>query len=612
MKQYLTLVLALCISFSYAQETKLIKGVLPVAKRIKLSDHAAQDWHVNIQSIHESPKHTTDLTEKKAMLAAMRRKHEAESGKHNGAVPQVPLISDTFAGNGTQPATPPDNTMAISNAGVVVSCVNTQIMVFDSTGNQLMSSSLSNFANQLGFYNAISDPRVIYDPVQDAFIVLFFSGSSSANSKIIVAFSESNDPTSYWSFYVLSGNLLNDTTWSDYPVVSVTQNDFFVTFNHLQNGDYFPHGFRYSVIWQIDKQSGYNADTIRYNYWHQVSYGGVPVWNIATVQGGSTLSGPNAYFLSVRPSDLTNDSIFLHQISNSYLSGTAQLTTTLLRTSTPYGLSPDAPQVDGQYLATNDARILSAMIENDKIQYVENSIDPAYASAGVYIGSISNVSTAPVATGQIIGYDTIGLGYPSIAYIGNGANDDRAIVTCSYLPAHGYPGTAAIYLDNTGTPSDLLVIKQGQSPVDVLVDTIERWGDYTTIQKRYNVPNTAWLSGSYTDTIKQYQTWIAELTNTESASLGVAQISPMQGSALYPNPAHEQFTVTFDLADDAWCKFTLVDVQGKVVRLLLEDNIDAGTNQFSFSTAYLAAGTYFLHINSGEKNILTKPVVIER
>jgi hypothetical protein len=81
---------------------------------------------------------------------------------------------------------------------------------------------------------------------------------------------------------------------------------------------------------------------------------------------------------------------------------------------------------------------------------------------------------------------------------------------------------------------------------------------------------------------------------------------------LYPNPASDNFTVSFDLADDTWCRFTLLDAQGKVVRLLLEDNIDAGTNQFSFSTAYLAAGTYFLHISSGENNILTKPIVIER
>jgi hypothetical protein len=164
---------------------------------------------------------------------------------------------------------------------------------------------------------------------------------------------------------------------------------------------------------------------------------------------------------------------------------------------------------------------------------VENTVDPTYGSAGVYVGTISNVSTAPVASGQILSYDTMDLGYPSIAYIGNGANDDRALITCSYLPAHGYPGTGAFYIDNTGTASDMLHIKEGLAPVYEILDSQERWGDYTTIQKRYNVPNTAWLSGSYTDTLKQYETWIASILNTESA-LGVPAIPAPKAQSVHP------------------------------------------------------------------------------
>lgn len=612
LKKAFTLLCILISIGSFAQNADLLKGTLPLKKVIRFSDPNLQDWNPSIQNITEAPDEVSDIKAKKSYLDSLRKVRQPHpQTKQLRSVAPTPLLLDSFPGNPTLPSTPTDNTMAISNAGIIVSCVNTQVKVMDTTGLPLSTLSLTAFASSLGYYSAVSDPRVIYDPVQDQFILVFFSGSRSSNSEIIVAFSQSNDPTGAWNFYALSGNLLGDSTWSDYPILSVTNDDFFMTYNHLANDSFFPAGFKYSVIWQINKQNGYNADTLKYNYWHNINYGGKPVWNICNVQGGSTLTGPNAYFLSVRPHDLTNDTIFLHEINNSYISGTAQLTTTMLRTNTPYGLPPNAPQIDGQHLATNDARILSALIENDRIHYVQNTIDPAFTSAGVYVGLISGVSSSPVATGQIIGYDTMDLGYPSIAYAGIGYSDNRTMITCSYLPAHGYPGTAAFYVDNTGNISDILRIKDGSSPIDMLIDSTERWGDYTTIQRRYNSPGTLWLSGSFTTASKTYQTQIAKIYNTDNSMLsGIGTVPQPSHQLLYPNPAKNTFTVEFDLVSDMHCRFELTDGGGRLVRLLLDDQVDAGTNRFSFNTAYLSTGTYHLLIHSGEKTILSKPVII--
>jgi hypothetical protein len=597
---------------AFSQNADLVKGSLPLKKVIRFSDPAVQDWNPVIQNIREAPKPTSDIAEKKAMLDSMRRNRTVHPHtKQLRSAAPMPVLVDSFAGNPSFGVTPPDNTMAISNAGMIVSCVNTQIKILDTTGHVFSTTSLPAFANQLGFYSAVSDPRVIYDPGQDQFILVFFSGSRSTNSEVIVAFSQSNDPTGAWNFYQFSGNLLQDSTWSDYPLLSITNDDFFMTFNHLANDSFFPAGFKYSVVWQVNKQNGYTGDTMAFNYWHNIRYAGKPVWNICTVQGGSGLTGPNAYFLSVRPHDLSNDTVFLHQITNSYISGTAQLTTTMLRTNTPYGLPPNAPQIDGQHLATNDARILSALIENDRIHYVQNSIDPAYTSAGVYVGLISHVSSSPVATGQIIGYDTVDLGYPSIAYAGLGASDNRTMLTCSYLPAHGYPGTAAFYIDNSGNVSNMLPIKEGRSPVDMLIDSLERWGDYTTIQRKYNTPGVLWLNGSYTDGANGYQTQIAKLFNSDNSILsGIDNIKRSTNQVLYPNPAKNTFTVQFDLDEDTHCRFELIDEQGRLLRLLLDDAVDAGTNRFSFNTTYLSAGRYQLLVIADGNTILDKPVII--
>src|SRR6185295_12022057 len=151
----------------------------------------------------------------------------------------------------------------------------------------------------------------------------------------------------------------------------LSDSDLFITFNQLKDGFDWKTGFRYSVIWQIDKARGYAGDTLKFNYWHGIEFNGKPVWNVCPVQGGSQPSGPETYFVSVRSSDLNNDTVFLHSVTGSYQSGNASYSSKVLKTNLAYGMPPNAEQKDGQFLATNDARVLCGIFENDKIQYVQ-------------------------------------------------------------------------------------------------------------------------------------------------------------------------------------------------------------------------------------------------
>lgn len=584
----------------------------PPSGVINFSDTSLQDWEPFLQNLKEQPEPAGYDPVLKQLLLQRRLNHQ--SSPHSGSARSAiapPVMLNNFTANNAQ-GTPNDNHIAVSNNGKVVSVVNTNIRIYDEIGTQLYSKTLSTFANALGIFSDISDPRILYDPAADRFIIMFFSGGESLFSTIIVGFSQSNDPTQQWNLYALSGNMLNDTTWSDYPIVTVSDHDFFMTFNHLRDGYDWKTGFRYSAIWQIDKQRGYNGDTLQFNFWHDILYNGRPVWNVCPIQGGSGPSGPETYFVSVRPGDLSNDSVFLHSISNSQQSGNAQYTIKQLTTNTNYGLPPGALQKDGQYLATNDARVLSGFIENDKIQYVQNTIDPATMTAGVYVGEIDNPSSSsPSATGQIISNDTVDFGYPSIAYIGNNQWDSRAMITCSYSSPDTFPGTVAFYKDAAGNISEMLVVKPGERAVNVLADTIERWGDYSGIQRKYNEPNTAWLAGSYVYPSQAYRTWIAKVVNTDSTVVSaVPDIGPDLETKLYPNPASNQFKLQLVVPDDSYMQFSLYNLQGQLVRKLLEGHFDEGEADFSFNTQYLAAGTYLLNISNKGALLRTEKIVI--
>jgi hypothetical protein len=617
--KYFIALLVIAISLSvYAQNTTVQvdrNGAAPLAKSINFSDPALQDWDPFVLTITEGPKEDEDYIPEKEIVDQRRAQHVRINTQNNarGTTPPAPIMLNNFTANTAQ-GTPNDNHVAVSDSGIVVSVVNSNIRVYNDTGLVLMSKGLSSFAFSLGILQNISDPRVIYDPIEKRFIVIFFSGSASNTSKVIVAFSQTPDPTGTWNFYKLSGNYLNDTTWSDYPIVTISDKDLFMTFNQLRDNSDWQTGFRYSIIWQIDKHRGYNGDTLKYNYWHNIEYNGNPVWNVCPVQGGSNPSGPETYLLSVRPHDLNSDTVFLHTITDSYQSGNAQFSTKVLTTNVPYGLPPNALQKDGQHLATNDARVLSGFVENNRIQYVQNTVDPATMTASVYLGNVDLSNTAsPVVTGQIISTDTIDYGYPSIAYIGNGAFDNRAIITCSYSSTDTFPGTVAFYSDANGNISEKLVVKTGESGVNILNDSLERWGDYTGVQRVYNEPNTAWLSGSYVNTSHRYLSWVAKVVNTDSALVSsINDVRKDFKSIVYPNPASEKFTLQIDLPEHNYVGFQLYDLNGRLVKTLLEDNFKEGQSIFSFNTQYLSSGIYFLKIYDRGSLLHTEKIVISR
>jgi hypothetical protein len=615
-----TFVFFFCVQFYFSNaqisNAQASKGKAAIQLQVSFAETNEPDWDVNITNIKRQPEPASDYGNNKAIVNSLRK--EKLNGNANSTSrgsrdvePLPPVLLNNFTANLSQ-GTPNDNHIAVSNDDKIVSVVNTNVRVYNDTGLQLYQRSLSAFAATLGTFASVSDPRVLYDPVADRFILLFFAGSTSTTSKIIVAFSKTADPLGLWNFYSLPGNYLNDTTWSDYPIVTLSNSDLFMTFNHLRDNQGWQTGFRYSAIWQIDKAKGYAGDSLEFTFWHDVRFDGKPIWSVCPVQGSFQSSGTESYFLSVRPGDLDNDTVFLHTITNSHVSGNAQFSTKVLKNPVRYGLPPNAPQKDGQFLATNDARVLCAIIENNKIQYVQNTVDFPTVRSSVYVGEIDNPNTAnPTLSAQLIKSSVYEYAYPSIASISNNQFDNRSFITCSYTSLDTFPGTVVFYKDAQGNISEPLVVKQGERGVNVLLDTVERWGDYTGIQRKYNEPNTAWLSGSYVAFSAAYRTWIAKVVNTDSAEVSsFRKVNDAASAKVYPNPVNDRMNVMIELPSDNFMRFDLFDVNGNLVRTLLEDHCKPGTNNFSFNKIPLASGIYMLSIFNHGKLFETKKLIV--
>lgn len=583
---------------------------VPLAKTIDFGASIA-DYDPKILLLKSTAPAPLSEAKKNKLLLDQQRKFRTKPKSLDKKAAPAPLVVTGFSGNTTQ-STPNDNDLAISNAGMIVSVVNSNFNVYDSTGKYLFGRSLSAFANVLGALNRTFDPRVVYDPVEDRFIIVFLQGSTSADTRIIVAFSQENDPTKKWNFYVLPGNVTGDASWSDYPILSLSKDELFVTVNRVKDNTPWQTGFVTSYIWQCDKKAGYAGnDTINPKLYHDISYNGQSIWNVCPVKGGSTLYGPKMFFLSQRPSDLQNDTLFLHELTNTNASGNATLKTTVLRTNTTYGLQPNAIQPNGKRLQTNDARILSACYENGFIHYVGNTIDTALFVPAVYYGRVYGVyGNNPTVEGKIISYDSMDIGYPSISYIGGGEGDNSMLITFSHVSPTQFPGTSVVFADRAGNLSAPVFAKKGEGNIAVIGDSIERWGDYTGNQRKYNEPGVCWVNGSWGSNTGGNKTWIAKIKTTDP-TLATKQIDPtITQTILYPNPTASVFTLEFSIAQTQKLSFDIIDITGKRVVTLLNEYVKAGLNQFSFTTNDLANGTYFLIIKHENKIIQQEKIVV--
>jgi hypothetical protein len=476
---------------------------------------------------------------------------------------------------------------------------------------------LSAFTQPINNLHQEFDPKVIYDPVQDRFVLVCLVGFTDSTSKIIVGFSQTNNPAANWNLYALPGDPLNVGLWSDYPMLSMTNKELFLTVNYLYNDSSWQTGFVETLVWQMKKDSGYVGSTLGSELHYNIKYNNKPIRNLCPVKGGSQFYGPNMYFISNRNLASQNDTVFLVNITDTIGAPTQTLTVKTLTASVPYYFPPDGRQTNTlQTLATNDCRNLGAFLENNKIQYVHNTMNPTNSLVTVYYGVIENPSApVPTVTGYHIPNDTVDFAYPNISYAGIGSSDNTAIISFDHSSPKIFTGVSAIRADAQGNFSPVLRIQNGATFVNLLQSNLERWGDYTGSQRRYNKPGEIWMSGYYgyshsLNFPNAHAAWVAQIA-TGGIATEVQEMVKEQAAMLYPNPAREVFMIEFELEKPEYLSFELYDVQGKLVKVLLRDWVKVNNNVFSFKTDHLNKGIYFLKIKGNYQTAITKKVIVE-
>lgn len=529
-----------------------------------------------------------------------RRDPDAGRMSRTAAPPPPPVIVRAFVPDSIT-GIPPDNYLAVNGDSGGIHVMNTNIATVNvRTGAVLNRRSLNSFTSSVGIGTPLTqqfygryDPKVMYDPIANRFFFVTLAGVNQYNW-IILAFSQTSDPDGAWNFYKLYGNYANDTLWFDYPTISITRDEVFLTGNKLIFDGSFQLGFRKSVVYQIRKRDGYAGDTLRMRIWDSVNFGGAPVRNIFPVKGGSSLKGPEQYFLSVRNMASLNDSVFLLRIGDTIGGANHTMSIVPMKSNLTYGFPPNGRQRNAtEKLQTNDARVLGAYIEDDEIQFVSTTVQPSTGADAIYHGIIRNVGSAPSVTASYITVDTMDFAYPNISYSGKHGGNNTSIISFDYAGPRHFPGVAAVFWDGSAH-SSVLEVKRGDSSIRVLQDTVQRWGDYTGSQPHPGGAGSVWTVGLYGRRNRTYGNWMALLGNPNVSAVPLPTAAEAIPSIVYPNPAAQYIRLRFNLLQDAHLRFAIYTMTGALVDEVTQAKARRGENEMVFNTAALPPGQYLL------------------
>jgi len=547
--------------------------------------------------------------------------------------------------------TPNDNHIAVGNDGKIVSVMNTVIRVHNDTGKVIKAFTLENFAlnpnikkDPIPTLNRTYDPRVVYDPYTDRYIVLYMHGTTDKTSFIVVGFSSSNDPAKPWYVYKVPGTPIQDSVWSDYPIVSQTKEDLFFTVNLLHNGSSWEEGFVEAVIWQLNKDDGYRGDTLNKNFFHNIKYDGVSIWSICAIQNGPMPGGVDNYFLSVRPYAQQNDTVFVHRITNTLRSGQANYELGVFKSPIKYGFPASALVPDTAFrLRTNDARVLSGVRMGSQLHYFQNCMNFNTMQVHIMHGSIYNLTlpsgkmapfSTPNKTGKVGMHatapkkwneggaslkahlytnDSLDFGYPAVAAAGMEPNsesdplDPSMLVTSVFSGRKHFPGTGAFYINRYGEHSNYQILKKGQSIINYtfIKPAEQRRGDYEGIQSKFNEKGVFYLVGSWGKTNSMFA-YVARVKLKDTV-----YDNPIAEVRVFPVPTTENLQVEIQNGSAASIKGQIYSMDGKLISAKSPSanqtlaipgdesfslSLEPGTHRYALHTLGLPKGVYILRL----------------
>ena len=356
----------------------------------------------------------------------------------------------------------------------LVTTLNTQVRIQTKDSNIISTVSLVSFWSATG-KGDVFDPRIVYDQISERWITMACASRKSAGSSILLAASQTPDPTGVWNFYTIDADPA-DTLWFDYGNMGFSNDKICISGNMFNNVDNKPgDGGRMFSINKANVYSGAALGAITRT--RGVRFGtcpAIPFDNNTTCYAISVWNGGLAllkfYSITGSAGSATVNDLGLVD----YGSGNGWAA----------GLGNCLPQ-SGSAIKVNggDERIQSVVSRNGKIFWTNNFYWPLAAPTycGIQYGSFTTNTKVPLNFAGI--WNSTGdemFSFPNLAV--NGSED--VAVAFSYFSKTTFPSAAVAYGTNNLSLT-YSIVKSGEAPYTFGFpndSTIRyRWGDYMSV-----------------------------------------------------------------------------------------------------------------------------------
>ena len=163
-------------------------------------------------------------------------------------------------------------------------------------------------------------------------------------------------------------------------------------------------------------------------------------------------------------------------------------------------------------------------------------------------------------------------------------------------------------MDNDAEYSDQIVIQSSNTFLDMIGD-VERWGDYTGCQRKYDRPGEVWIASAYIGDNNQYRTWVTGMTRPQESAVNDVPENKVAVD-LFPNPTVERINIKMNIDTRDKLKLALYTTQGELVTQFFNAiPKKVGTLDFSFDLGPLSEGSYLFTAVQNNKVIATKQVI---
>jgi hypothetical protein len=418
---------------------------------------------------------------------------------------------------------PPDQGLA-TNGTQVFEAVNLAFRIFTQSGTPL--SDAIDFNSFFGVpsqdsattFNALSDPRVFFDPQSKRFFLTIlefqFNGNTGhfLGSEDLLAVSETSDATGNYFLYSVDVSLHSNTACkpgclADQPLIGVNDDGFYFSNNQFA-GTLSGGPFVGALITALDKQALIHNTTV-----HGTAYllptdfsvePALPAPGAVTTQNNGTEyfmesldNGPPANGNSLRILAITNTETLSHTTIATILSASNFATE-------PYSFPPDAIQKAGSFplgqhfgdkeerLATDDDRMLQLYYANGKLYTtLETAVHDADDSVPVRTAAawfvITPGGTSTHVSAHITQQGYIGIKNGSVLYPAFAVNDSgQGVIGFSFSGTNYFPSTGYVRYSSGSLEQEIHIAGVGTAPEDGFSgypqfggNGVARWGDYS-------------------------------------------------------------------------------------------------------------------------------------